>query len=293
MKKSFFIIALLLVVLGLGWFFRADLLAIINKNYSSLKQEAKNSQLLSQLELSSGKVSAPAPLVSSRESRDAQLSRAGVISWTNSQRRQNGELPALKENLKLNAAAEAKLEDMFKQQYFEHQSPQGTGPADLAKAAGYEYIAVGENLALGNFDNDRVLVQDWMDSPGHRANILNSKYEEIGVAVGQGKYQGKTVWLAVQEFGRPAASCPQVNISLKSEMTSLQAELGRTEPQLTELKKSLDSSQPQTKAEADVYNAKVADYNNLVKIYNNKVDNLKLITAQYNQEVKAYNACLE
>src|SRR6185369_15716694 len=117
-------------------------------------------------------------------------------------------LPALKENALLDKAAKKKLDDMFAQQYFEHINPQGKGPSDLAKSVGYDYIAIGENLALGNFKNDAELVQAWMDSPGHRANILNKQYTEIGVAVGQGTYEGKKTWLAVQEFGRPTSSCP-------------------------------------------------------------------------------------
>ena len=236
----------------------------------------------------------PPPLKSTRQSNTAYLTLHGVIEQTNLQRSANGNLPALKENAKLNQAATAKLKDMFAQQYFEHESPQGAGPADLAKAAGYEYIAIGENLALGNFDNDKVLVQDWMDSPGHRANILNSHFTEIGVAVGRGEYQGKTVWLAVQEFGRPASSCPSINQSIKSEIDSLQAEADKILVQLDGLKAELAATpEPKTQAEADAYNQKVAEYNSLIKIYNNKVDLLKSMTAEYNRQVNEYNTCIK
>lgn len=292
MKKTFAII-FVLVVAVLLWTARFYFSDLLNKKLPNIKTEVQNSALFNKLEKSAGQVMAPPPLISSRESVNAQLSIAGVISRTNTQRQQHGSLPALKENSKLDEAATVKLKDMFAQQYFEHTSPEGKGPADLAKSVGYEYIAVGENLALGNFENDSVLVQDWMDSPGHRANILNTSYEEIGVAVGQGKYQGKTVWLAVQEFGRPASSCPKVDGSLKNEMANIQAEVSNLEPQLTEQKKYLDSTQPQTPAEAEIYNKKVADYNNLVKIYNNKVDSLKLATERYNGQVRVYNACLD
>ncbi len=237
---------------------------------------------------------APPPLKSARQSASAYLTLHGVIEQTNLQRAANGGLPALKENSKLNQAAAAKLKDMFAQQYFEHESPQGKGPADLAKAAGYEYIAIGENLALGNFDNDKVLVQDWMDSPGHRANILNSRFTEIGVAVGRGEYEGRTVWLAVQEFGRPASICPPVSQSIKSEIDALQSEADRLLVQMDGLKADLAAaSEPKTQAEADAYNQKVAEYNNLIKIYNNKVDLLKSMTAEYNRQVNEYNACIK
>jgi len=258
----------------------------------TILNQTQKQTVADQLQSIKKEIFTPPPLKSTRQSQQAFLSASGVISQTNLQRAQNGALPALKENTKLSAAAQAKLNDMFAQQYFEHNSPQGRGPADLANSAGYEYISVGENLALGNFDNDIVLVQDWMDSPGHRANILNDGYEEIGVAVGQGIYDGKTVWLAVQEFGRPISSCPIVDENLKTEMANSQAQIDNSEPRLNELKKYLDSVQPQTPAEAEIYNQKVADYNNLVKIYNNLVDRLKLQTESYNAQVRAYNACL-
>ncbi len=286
-------VTIIIGLVGLLWYQRLYFADLLNKNFPQLETEIRNNSAINKLEKSVGQIIAPPPLVSSRQSASAQLTVSGVINKTNIQRQENGNLSALKPNTQLSFAAKAKLDDMFKQQYFEHTSPQGKGPADLAKAAGYEYIAVGENLALGNFDNDQVLVQDWMDSPGHRANILNTQYEEIGVAVGKGEYQGKMVWLAVQEFGRPASSCPKVDGNLKTEIANMQAEINLLEPQLTALKNYLDSIKPQTQAEADAYNKKVGDYNNLVKIYNNKVDSLKLSTERYNAQVRVYNTCLD
>lgn len=221
----------------------------------------------------------------------AALTISGVIRWTNIQRNQNGGLAALKENVLLDKAAQLKMQDMFKQQYFEHVNPQGKGPAELAAQVGYSYIAIGENLALGAFSSDPALVNDWMNSPGHRANILNSRFMEIGVAVGLGNYQGHTEWLAVQEFGKPSSSCPGVDSNLKAQINALQADINTLQPQMAQLKAQIDSAHPQTQAEYDAYNQNVADYNNLVKIYNNKVDSLKLATDQYNLEVADYNAC--
>lgn len=226
------------------------------------------------------------------DSPSAFLTRSGTINFTNQARQKNGNLQALKENLKLDQAAQSKLQDMFARQYFEHQSPDGKGPADLAKAAGYSYVVIGENLALGNFKDDQALVTAWMNSPGHRANILNVKYEEIGVAVGKGMFEGKTTWLAVQEFGKPLSSCPQVDSNLKQQLDSLKGDVDMILPQLDTLKKQIDStSNPQSQAEADAYNKIVADYNALVKNYNNKVDLLKQITATYNDMVQKFNLC--
>jgi hypothetical protein len=220
------------------------------------------------------------------------LTRAGTIDKTNEQRKENN-LPALKENRLLGQAAQKKMQDMFSGQYFEHVSPSGTGPADLAKAVQYEYVAIGENLALGNYKNDQELVTAWMNSPGHRANILNSKYLEIGVAVGKGMFDGHETWLAVQEFGKPASACPSVDSALKERIQALRAEVASLELQVSAAKAELSNpGEVKDKAAADAYNKKVNDYNVLVGIYNNKVDTLKLLTAQYNQQVNAYNACL-
>jgi len=237
-------------------------------------------------------ISTPPPLVGQSNNPNSYLTREGVITWTNANRRQNGNLPALKENLALDKAAQAKLQDMFKQQYFEHINPQGMGPGDLATRAGYAFISEGENLALGNFTDDQDLVTAWMNSPGHRANILNNKYEEIGAAVGQGTYQGHTTWLAVQEFGKPAGSCPSVDANLKAQIVGLQSDVNQMQPQLAAMKSRIDSANPQTQSDYNAYNQEVANYNSEVQIYNNKIDSLKLITSQYNAEVTAFNVCL-
>lgn len=259
---------------------------------SAIIQQIKNNAIAQQLQSDAAQIFTPPPLRGTDQSQNAHLTDAGVIQWTNTNRAENGGLAALTENARLDQAAGAKLKDMFAQQYFEHENPQGLGPADLAKAAGYDYISIGENLALGNFKDDQTLLTAWMNSPGHRANILNTKFLEIGVAVGQGTYQGKTTWLAVQEFGRPASSCPIVDSNIKLEIQSLQSAIDQLGPQLTALKNQMDEEKPQTKAEYDAYNAQVSQYNDMVKIYNNKVDLLKADTEQYNLEVKAFNDCL-
>jgi uncharacterized protein YkwD len=249
------------------------------------------SSTLSGLQNASQNISVPAPLKSLVQNPNSLLTDSGVISWTNTNRQQNGNLPALTENSVLDQEAAAKLADMFKQQYFEHVNPQGHGPDYLAKTYGYAYISIGENLALGNFKNDQDLLTAWMNSPGHRANILNVKYREIGVAVGQGMYQGEKTWLAVQEFGEPASVCPSVNLNLKTQIVSLQAEVDQDGAQLTAEKAQIDSANPQTQSDYNIYNAEVADYNNKVAIYNNEVDTLKLDTSNYNAEVTAFNSC--
>jgi uncharacterized protein YkwD len=231
------------------------------------------------------------PLRSNVNAPNARLTVAGVILWTNTERAQNNQA-GLKENALLDQAAQMKLSDMFQKQYFEHISPDNKGPGDLAEGVNYKFIAIGENLALGNFEDDRALVEAWMNSPGHRANILNSKFTEIGVAVGKGTFEGKTVWLAVQEFGKPANACPSVNVGLKDQIQSYQTELSGLETEINQQKTWLEAANPKTKSDYEAYNQKVGDYNSLVKIYNNKLDVLKGLIADYNGQISRYNACL-
>ncbi len=281
--KKFFIVVVLIFAAAV-WYYRFA----AQKFFLKLPEISKTPEV-SQI---TQEILTPPPLIGQQDNPNSYLTRAGVILWTNTDRQQNGNLPALTENQQLDKAAQTKLQDMFKQQYFEHINPQGVGPGDLAKQAGYNFISEGENLALGNFTDDRDLLTAWMQSPGHRANILNVKFQEIGVAVGQGTYQGHQTWLAVQEFGKPASSCPSVDLNLKSQIDSLQADINQLNPQLSLLKSQLDSANPQTQSDFNAYNQTVASFNSMVGIYNNKVDTLKLVTSQYNAEVKAYNACL-
>ena len=206
--KKFLGVIIVLIIAAAAWYYRFPIEKYFNSKFPALAQIPVVQDIKQD-------ISTPPPLISKLINPGTHLTDAGVIEWTNTNRAQNGQLPALKENTLLDQAAELKLQDMFKQQYFEHVNPQGVGPGDLAKKVGYNFIAEGENLALGNFGNDQSLVTAWMNSPGHRANILNVHYTEIGVAVGQGSYQGQTTWLAVQEFGRPASSCPSVDLALK------------------------------------------------------------------------------
>jgi Cysteine-rich secretory protein family len=220
---------------------------------------------------------------------DSELTRNGVISSTNDQRDQQGEGP-LHENPNLDKAAEAKVDDMFAQQYFEHVSPSGKSPADIIRVTGYNYIIVGENLALGNFKDDATLVQAWMDSPGHRANILNGKYQEIGVAVKKGTFEGHEVWLAVQEFGAPLSTCPNPQTGLKSKIDSNRSRLADNQDQLERRKADIAANKY---ASQDEYNDAVAKYNALVESTNQLSDETKELVSQYNASVNEFNKCLE
>jgi len=287
MKKLFFLIIL---VIGIGLVSRHwEQVKFWIEKQPQLSEVLKKAPVLAEIK---EQVLTGGALRGQEDYANARLTTGGVIAFTNSVRTKNGGLPSLSGNQKLAAAAGQKIQNMFDKQYFEHVSPDGKGPGDLAKAAGYEYVMVGENLAMGNFKNDESLVTAWMNSPGHRANILNNRYMEIGVAVAQGKFQGRTVWLAVQEFGKPISSCPVVDINLKARIESAKKELNQIETQLKVIKTEMETaSNPQTEAETNAYNEQVKSYNALVKIYNNKLDITKQISAEYNSQVEKFNQC--
>ena len=232
-------------------------------------------------------VNAPPPLQAKDESPQPFLTTEGVIKFTNIQREKNG-LPLIAENSLLDGSAQKKVQDMFAKQYFEHISPQGLDVSDLAEDAGYKFIEIGENLALGNFLNDEALVQAWMDSPGHRENILNSNYREIGVAVLKGTYQGKTTWMAVQHFGRPLSDCPQIDTTLKQQIENNKVLLDRMITELDAKKKELE----QTNRKDSEYNQKVNEYNKLAEEYNKLAQETKQLLEDYNNQINNFNKCV-
>lgn len=125
-----------------------------------------------------------------------------IINLTN-QSRQEFSLAALTENSLLDKAAQAKADDMLAKGYFAHVTPDGRTPWSFIVAAGYNYLMAGENLAV-NFTEAENVETAWMNSPDHRANLLNKDYKEIGIGISQGVYQGHEAIFVVQEFGVPA-----------------------------------------------------------------------------------------
>ena len=234
-------------------------------------------------------VVAPGPLRATTQAPvNASLSVRGVIEYTNVERAKNGVMGSLAENSTLNRVAQMKVDDMFAKQYFEHVSPSGVGQADLAQTAGYAYVIVGENLALGDFDGDQGVVTAWMNSPGHRANILNTHYKEIGVAVGKGMYEGRETWLAVQSFGMPLSACPTVDQMLKTQIDANNAVI-------TNLRSNLDAKKLQiesTPTSDSNYNTYVNEFNTILPEYNSLVESNRVAVTNYNAGVQAFNACI-
>lgn len=148
-----------------------------------------------------------------------------VIRLTNVERSKLG-LSGLTLSPTLSVAAQAKGQDMFSQQYWSHTSPTGKEPWDFMNESGYSYRVAGENLAR-DFGTTPNMVEAWMASPTHKANIVNPRYTEIGIAVINGSLQGVDTTLVVQMFGTPRATNAKPS-TLAEGATSTTAQLGQT-----------------------------------------------------------------
>lgn len=130
-----------------------------------------------------------------------------LFTLTNQKRSENG-LPPLSLNTELNNAAAGKAQDMFTKNYWAHTAPDGTSPWVFITGAGYNYLYAGENLAK-DFGDSVGVVNAWMDSSTHKANILNDKYKDIGFAVVNGTLNGGETTLVVQFFATRTTAAPQ------------------------------------------------------------------------------------
>ncbi len=147
----------------------------------------------------------------------------------------------------------------------------------------------GENLILGNFASEQEVVQDWMNSPGHRANILNTRFVDIGVAIIKGTYKGETVWVGVQEFGLPLSSCQSPSANLKAEIDTDKVDLDQLAAQIDAKRNQINNTGSQDPG----YNAMVDQYNNLVSQYNQLNQATKNVIEEYNAQINNFNQCVQ
>lgn len=166
----------------------------------------------------------------------ANITPERIIELTNTERTKLG-VGILKENKMLSEAARQKAADMFAFNYWAHISPSGRSPWIFFTDVGYKYQYAGENLARDFRDPDSV-VTAWMNSPSHRENVVNTKYQEIGVAVVDGTLQGVETALVVQLFGTPygaatAKSAPKPKEMPKPAVAETPQEKPVSLPQIT------------------------------------------------------------
>ncbi len=142
-----------------------------------------------------------------------------VVEGTNAERAKSG-LQPLTLNEKLSSAAVAKGNNMCAEQYWAHVSPKGTTPWVYIAGSGYKYSVAGENLAR-DFSDTPSMVAAWMNSPTHKANIVNTKYADIGIAVINCSLLGSDTALVVQMFGSQVVTrAPQVPVVSRQEENS-------------------------------------------------------------------------
>lgn len=175
-------------------------------------------------------------------------------------------------NDKLNAAAKKKLDDMFAKGYFEHVSPEGIEAANLVSDASYEFITVGENLIQGLFKDEQEVVKFWMNSPGHRKNIINENYIETGIASGYGEFGDKELFMSVQIFAVPLSICPPPS-------NQLTQNIEEKEQRLEVLKINMKTED------------NILEYNKMVTEHNNILDELIPMIEEYNNKVKEQEEC--
>ncbi len=287
MNKKIIILGMVLAATVVGFMFKDQLLGLYNTTAKNLQNFQKN-DLGNIVEQIKKEILAPTPLHIGGNANNAVFVKSKIIAQTNIQRYDNGQLLPLLENMSLNASAKAKADDMFSNQYFEHISPSGVGPGELVKNHGYDYILTGENLILGNFKSEAEIVQAWMNSPGHRANIVNNRFTEIGVAIVKGTYKGETVWIGVQEFGLPLSACPQSSDALKAQIEVNKVKLDDLIVQIDAKRLEIERISRNDKK----YNKLVDEYNTLVAEYNPLNDQTKSLINRYNTQINTFNVCV-
>jgi uncharacterized protein YkwD len=131
--------------------------------------------------------------------RDLDRARAEVLARVNAARKPAGLAP-LRSNSQLDQAAQRHAEDMLGRGYFAHEDREGKTVRERARAAGYDWRNIGENLAENQFSVDEVM-DSWLRSPSHRHNILNPDFRELGVGLALGRSGRSYRVLWVQAFG--------------------------------------------------------------------------------------------
>jgi outer membrane murein-binding lipoprotein Lpp len=241
-----------------------------------------------------------------------KLTAKDVIKLTNNARAVNG-LHPLAENQLLNLIAESRANDMLEKQYFAHVSPTGQQASDIAQTIGYHYKIIAENIGSGDFYTNQKIVDGWMQSPGHRANILSTEVQEIGAAVIRGKMKNADTYVTVQIFGLqslPVAqkTCVAPSSNLLNDIEAKKAEIASLQDQLNSLKQELDNEQEAIETDKkytydnaekiqklneriNAFNEKSRWYNKIVGEVKAKSDVAQSMVNEYNRMSQIYNDC--
>ena len=233
------------------------------------------------------------------------LSTEELVRHTNAYRTAQG-LPPLTMNPLLNKAALARAIDMQTHGYFDHQNPMtGLGPAEAIAATGYSARTATENIANGTWSSNQALVQVWIDSPSHRANILDPEVREIGMALVQDHRVAsgcRFVRLyAVQLFGRPLSDCGKLPsedehaalMAIEERLESLHTQLRAMQIELDDMQAQIERAESRMQANQWIQqrNQRVTDFNHLVAASNQVQETLAERVDAFNAAIAEFNAC--
>lgn len=239
------------------------------------------------------------------------LNKKAVIDLTNKARAQNG-LPPLTENPLLDSIAEARVTDMLEKQYLAHVSPTGQQASDIAQGIGYHYKVIAENIGSGDFYSNQKIIDGWMQSPGHRNNILSAEVQEIGAAVLKGNMRGMETYVSVQIFGLQSLpvtlnACAAPSDIVLHEIETKKSEIESLRGQLEWLKSEVDTENEsiETDKRYAYDDEKIAMLNERIRSFNEKVRSMKRIEQEakaketavvfminnYNRTLQTYNEC--
>lgn len=164
----------------------------------------------------------------------ASITASVLIDMTNESRLAYNEEPLLRSD-KLDHAAGLKSEDMATKGYFAHNSPEGITPWHWMQEVGYTFLYAGENLAI-DFTEPSDVRDAWLASPLHRANLLDVRFKEIGIATREGFFNGKPTIFVVQMFGTQSVPKTNTVASNKSVEMFLDVQKNKEENTLGEVK---------------------------------------------------------
>jgi uncharacterized protein YkwD len=215
-----------------------------------------------------------------------------ILYFTNLERTKRG-LKNLKFSPKLTRSANAKSRDMFAYQYFAHTSPSDSKKtfAYFIDNESYLFVRISENLAIGEFETAQQVVDAWMNSPDHRANILFPDYREIGASVQTSRMNGSTVIMIVQHFGIPKNACPSVSTSMLESIQSIEQEANLSKKTAADLEKKINA--PNSNLSDDALDELIGVYNTAIRKYNSLVVQFQQFSAEYNSQVKKYDDCIK
>jgi uncharacterized protein YkwD len=160
----------------------------------------------------------------------ANFSADQLLILTNHER-SNAQLGGLNMDPELTTAAQNKANDLVNRNYWSHTAPDGNTFRTVVAASGYQYQLAGENLAYG-FKNAQQVVVGWMNSPEHRANLLNGNYEDVGFGIASSpNYLGKgPAEVVVAEYAQPSGAVSNITFSVNNPApTTSSAVKGATE----------------------------------------------------------------